>query len=138
MKAVLILLLFLLALPVDLWAEEPMGGATATATPSGSGAAGPETCSGCGDQTATVPPVPNPDPVPQANGSNGSTDNQRGPSDAKATPNPVQGTTPVPSPTLGAQSDLQAEPGVIVPGVISDFKPVSIKGESPLKSLNSR
>jgi len=136
MKAVLVALFLVLVAAANLSAEEATSSATANTTLSGSGAAAPENCGGCSDQAATIPPAPDPAPVPLVNDANGIPDLTTAPSDAKAAPVPAA--TLVSSPTLGAQSDLKAESGVIVPGVISDFKPSPLKSNSPLKSLNSR
>jgi hypothetical protein len=98
--------------------------------PSSTTGAEVENCAGCTGQVTGNPVDLNQDPNSGvANGSNGATTS----SPVPTAPTP---TTPATPSGLGTQSDLSTVPGVIVPGVISDFKPAKLGGNSPLGGLN--
>lgn len=97
--------------------------------PSSATGAEVENCAGCTGHPVDLNQDPN---SGAANGSNGTAEN------TSATPVPAAPAPSAPTaPTgLGTQTDLSTVPGVIVPGVISDFKPAKLGGTSPLGGLN--
>ena len=102
-------------------------------TPSNTTGAEVENCAGCTSQVTGNPVDLNQDPNSGvANNINGATENLAN-SPAPTAPAPA---TPATTSGLGTQSDLTTAHDVIVPGVISDFKPVKLGGTSPLSRLN--
>ena len=127
--------------------EPATGAATVTAT--GTAASDPavtgtasgaevEVCGGCVDPAAGNSTTTIQAPVAEATNPGGAPEMAGSATEPKPAAAPLPVPAQAPTQTLGTQSDLKAEPGVIVSGVISDFKPTPIKGLSPLRGINQR